>query len=646
MKTLAVFLLAGAASAPAAAQAVTEWRAASGLPVAVVEVAGGDLEHLAAVVPMRAPRPAAVAGWPLAVAEREGAAVWSLRVPAAAATQAAVELAPLLAAAGCSALAAVGPAPVRELRGPLAALDAVVAAALPPPCALADGRSEIVRGTPERVELVHAVPPPADPRFDGLPLLAAVLERRLAGPFPGVRVAVERRDGCWRLVTRLDPGEEAPRAAARRLRSAVAAAGAAAPDAGEVAAAAAPLRRAAMRLVADGAEAAVAVAERLAQGGRAAGTLAPPPAAPDAVAALLRETIAARAGLAVLTEAERRTRLEEPETLAGGAILTTRWLVEDLGVLALALGGVDPGSGRRVAGAAAERLAAAGWRAAAAEVVGLATVKAVLPPEDLPEALEALAATLVENAPAAAERDLADDVAAALGLLGAPAAESVSVALALPPEVDEGVEAGRKFLATLPAGGVRSSAPLTGAPLVWSQDAGSPRLAAVAELPPSADGWLAGEVLAARAARDGTLRAAWMSPPGGLALVIAGEGEASVPELDTRLARAWTGLRSPAAPEEVAEAGRRLHAALYGDLPEAMVRAALRPFLPAVPAEIELLAADVRAVSAALGALPPWQALRRVARGPAPAPPPVRKSRQSSSRQPGAAATSSPREDE
>jgi hypothetical protein len=641
MRALVAFVLACVAAAPAAAQAVTEWRAAGGLPIAVVEVAGGDLEHVAVVVPASATRPAAVAGWPLAVAERDGATVWSLRVPAAAATLAAVELAPLLAAAGCGALAAVGPVPERELRGSLSALDAVAAAALPPACALADGRSEIVRGAPERVELVHAVPPPADPRFDTLPLLAAVLEQRLAGQFPGVRVAVERRDGCWRLVTRLDVGEEAPRAVARRLRVALAATAAVAPGSDEVAAAAAPLRRSAIRLVADGALAAVTVAERLAQGGRAVGSLAPPPAAPDALAALLRETLAAHSGLAVLMEAERRTRLEEPETLAGGVILTTRWLVEDVGVLALALGGVDPGAGRRVAGAVAERLAAAGWRAAAGEVAGVATVAAVLPPEDLPEALEALAAALVESTPPAAERDLADDVAAALGLLGAPAAESVSVALALPPEVDEGVEAARKFLATLPAGGVRSSAPRTGAPLLWSQGEGAPRLAAVAELPATTGGWLAGEVLAARVARAGALRAGWMSPPGGLALVIAGEGEASVPELDARLGRLWAGLRAAATPEEVAAAGRRLHAALYGDLPEAMARAALRPFLPAIPAEVDLLAADLAAVGAALAGLPAWDALLRVARGPAPAPP-VRKSPGSSSRPPAAATTTSP----
>jgi hypothetical protein len=643
MRAFSVSVLALAVAASAGGQAVTEWRTAGGLPVAVVEIAGGDLEHFAAVVPATATRPAQVGGWPLSAVERDGAARWSLSVPATAATQTALALAPLLAAAGCSALAAAGPAPARELRGAFAALDPLPPAAARPECALADGRVEIVRGSPEHVELNYAVPPPDDPRFDMVPLLAAVVERRLDGAFPGARAAAEQRDGCWRLVVGCTPADEPPRPAAARLRAAMVSLAAGVVTEAEIAAVAAPLRRAAARLAGDAAAAAATIAERLAQGGRAAGTVAPPFASAEALSALLRDVLAARRGHAVVTEAEQRTRLEEPETLAGGVILTTRWLVEEVGVLALAFGGVDPAAGRAVAAVIAARLVGAGWRADTREIAGIAVLTAVLPPEDLPEALEMLGAGLADSVPPTAERDLADDVASALGLIGTPAAETLSVALALPPDADEGVEAARKFLTTLPAGGVRSSAALTDTRLLWTQGEGTPQIAAVVDLPPGAAGWLAGEVLAARVGRDGTMRAAWMSPPGGLAVVVSGDGEANVPALDSRLARLWPRLTAAATVEELDAAGRTLFSSLYGDLPAAMARAALRPFLPGIPSETDLLAADGAAVSTALAGLPAWDALLRVARGPAPVPvaPPVRKSPGSSTRPPKAATTSS-----
>ena len=75
-----------------------------------------------------------------------------------------------------------------------------------------------------------------------------------------------------------------------------------------------------------------------------------------------------------------------------------------------------------------------------------------------------------------------------------------------------------------------------------------------------------------------------------------------------------------------------------------MTRAALRPFLPGIPTESELLAPDAAAVGAALAALPGWDALLRVARGPAPVAPPsrVRKSPGGSRRAPGASVVNSP----
>ena len=642
---VAAALAAHLLAASAGAQAVTEWRTAGGLPVAVIEVAGGDVEHFAAVVPARAVLPAQVAGWPTAIAAHPGALVWSLRVPATVASRAALELAPLLAASGCGAVAAFGPVPARDLAGPLAALESLpAAAALRSPCPLADGRIEVVRGVPERVELVLAVPPADDPRFESLPALAALLEQRLAGDLPGVRAAIEVRDGCWWLLVRRDAVEESPRAVLHRLRAALARHAEPAVSELELAAVSAPLRRAAAQRAADGAMAAALVAERLAQGGRAAGALAPTVPAAAALGELLRATVQGRGGLALLTEAERRTRLEEPETLEGGVILTTRWLSEELAVLALAFGGVDPAAGRRVAAAITLRLAAAGWHATAHEVAGVAVVAAVLPPGDVPEALEALADELIAQAPLAAGGDLADDIATALGLLGAPAAETLSVALALPPEADEGVEAARKFLAGLPAGGVRTSAAHEGARLLWTPAGEPPRLAAIVELPATVAGWLAGEVLAARVGVEAALRAAWMSPAGGLSLVVFAEGEEHLPALDARLAAGWSKLKAPVTGVELDAAARRLFADLYGDLPAAMTRAALRPFLPAIPAEAELLAPDVEAVSAVFAGLPGWDALLRVARGPAPTvvAPPVRKSPRTSVRPPVAAAPKSP----
>ena len=53
-------------------------------------------------------------------------------------------------------------------------------------------------------------------------------------------------------------------------------------------------------------------------------------------------------------------------------------------------------------------------------------------------------------------------------------------------------------------------------------------------------------MLAARWGADAAAHAAWMSPAGALALVLAAEGEESVPALDARLAAAWP--RRTAAP--------------------------------------------------------------------------------------------------
>jgi len=624
------------------AQAVSEWRTPAGLPVAVVEIAGGDIEHLAALVPATAAPPAIVAGWPAVTAARPGALLWSVDVPTTIATHAAIEMAAALGVTGCGGLAAVGPLPARDLAAALEGLAALPAVALWRECILADGREEVLRGSPERVELAFTVPQPDDLRFDTLPALAAVLERRLAAQLTGVRVGLDQQQGCWRLVLRLGGDSLSPRAALGRLRAAIAAEGGREVESAELAGATARLRRGAVMLAADGGALAAHLVERLARGGRAAGAVTPTFPSALALGELMREVLGGRSGLALLVEAERRAVPEAPEVLHGGVILTTRWLAEPLGIVALALGGVDPATGARLSAALAARLADAGWHAATRDIAGVATVTAVVPPGDVPEAIEVLAGGLLVPAEPAPADELAGEVAAALGLDAAPAAESLSMALALPADAEEGVEAARKFLAEIPRGGVRTS-PAPGSPrLVWTAGEEQPRLAAVVELPATAAGWLAGEVLAARLNAAGTARAARMSPAGSHVMVLDAGGEASVPELDSRLAAAWSRSRGVPSEQELDAAARRLFGALYGDLPAATARAAAAPFLAGLPGEAALLAPDRQEVAAALAALPAWDALLRFARGPAPAPPPVRKSPGSSRRAPRAPAVNSP----
>ncbi len=610
------------------AQAVTEWRTAAGLPVAIVELAGGDVAHLAALVPATATLPASLAGWPAAAAARPGALLWSVTVPATAAAQAATELAAAVTSTGCAAVVAVGPVPARELAGPLAGLVAVSAPlAARPSCAIADGRDEVMRGSDERIELAFAVPQPDDPRFDSLPAAAAVLERRLAARSPGVRVAVGLHDGCWRLVVRLAAGDEGVRGTLRRLREAIADSAQSPVVAAELSEAVAPLRRVATAFAADGAALGAQLVERLAQGGSAAGTLVPVLPGVAATSDLLRDVFAGRRGQAVLTEAERRSRPEAPETLPNGVILSARWLPDEVGVIALAFGSLEPEAGRAVVSALATELASSGWSVRPGEIAGVPVVTAVVPPADVTAALEAVADALaVAQQPPPV--GLARDVAAAVGLRETVTADMLSLALALPPEAEEGVEAARKFFSQLPSGSVHSAVTPAGPQLVWTPDAAVPRLAAVVELPASSAGWLAGEVLAARASAELPARPAWMSPAGALVLVLFAEGEAHVPALDARLASAWGRLRRPVGEAELTAAARQLFARLSGDLAAVTTRAAVAPFLPALPPETALLAADASEVSAVLAALPAWEALLRLARGPAPVvvTPPVRKS--------------------
>ena len=190
-----------AAALPVGAQVTSEWRTGRDVPVAVIEVVGGDVEHLAAVVPADAVPPGAIAGFPVEVRPRRGAQMWSVTVPSLLAPQAVADLARLLAASGAGAVVALGAVPARELQDALAALDAVPARPLPRSrCVLADGGVAVQQGSPDRVELVFAFPPPDDPRADLAPALVAWVQTRLAAEFPDVRVESELQDDCARMA--------------------------------------------------------------------------------------------------------------------------------------------------------------------------------------------------------------------------------------------------------------------------------------------------------------------------------------------------------------------------------------------------------------------------------------------------------------
>jgi hypothetical protein len=225
------------------------------------------------------------------------------------------------------------------------------------------------------------------------------------------------------------------------------------------------------------------------------------------------------------------------------------------------------------------------------------------------------------------------EVARALGLAERVTAETVSVALALPPEVDEGAEAAGKFFGSLPGGGVRTGATLATSGLAWKAGDGPPQEIGVVELPATPAGLVAGQVAQDRLSHEAGLRTFVLVPAGRVVLAVAGDGGSHVPALDARLATLWKGACRPATAAEAMAAARRLLSLLYGDAAQATARAAAAVFLPVVPTDSQLLGTEAREVTAVLAGLPAWEKVPRFARGRAPqivAPPPrksgVRKS--------------------
>ncbi len=624
-----------AAALPASAQVTSEWRTGRDVPVAVIEVVGGDVEHLAAVMPADAVPPAAIAGFPVEVRPRRGAQLWSVTVPSLLAPQAVTDLAGQLAASGAGAVVALGAVPARELQDALAALDAVPARPLPRSrCVLADGGVAVQLGSPDRVELVFALPPPDDPRADLAPALVAWVQTRLAAEFPDVRVESELQDDCARMAIRLAAVNEHPRAMVRRLRQRLAALTATPATAEEVARALAACQARAAETAVRGDPVARDLAERLALGGRVAAVLATPVVDAGTLAELARQVLGGHAGFATVVEQERRAQDEARQTLDNGAVVQLRWIPGEIGVVAVALGNVAPRAGHEVVAAAATAAARKGWVTTVRELAGVSTVAVAAPAAALTDVIEQVSDGVTSVRPASHD-DLEAVVMRSLGLADVPAGEAFSIALALPADVEVGSEAAGKFFGSIPPGRVTAGAATGGPGLNWTVSADAPEVVGVVELPPTAAGMVAAQLLRDRLALESGTTTMLLAPAGRLALTVAAAGGPHVPALDSRLAGVWKKAAAPkTSAGEVVVAGREVLAAFYGDVAVATARAAAAAFLPLVPTQADLLGADPAEVGKVIAALPAWEKLARYARGQAPpvaTPPPgkatVRKSR-------------------
>ncbi len=611
-----------AAALPTGAQVTSEWRTGRDVPVAVVEVVGGDVEHLAAVVPADAVAPAAIAGFPVEVRPRRGAQLWGVTVPSLLAPQAVADLAAQLAASGAGAFVALGAVPARELQDALAALDAVPARPLPRSrCVLADGGVAVQLGSPDRVELVFALPAPDDPRADLVPALVAWVQTRLAAEFPDVMVESELQDDCARMVVRLAAANEHPRALVRRLRQRLAALASTPATTEEVARALAACQARATQAAVRGGPVARDLAERLALGGRVAAVLATPVVDAATLAELAREVLGGHAGFATVVEQERRAQDEARQTLDNGAVVQLRWIPGDIGVVAVALGNVAPRAGHEVVAAAATAAARKGWVTTVRELAGVPAVAVAAPAAALTDVVEQMSDGVTSVRPAAHD-DLEAVVMRSLGLADVPAGEAFSIALALPADLEVGGEAAGKFFGSIPPGQVTAGAATGGPGLNWTVSADAPEVVGVVDLPPTAAGMVAAQLLRDRLALEAGITTMLLAPAGRLVLTVAAAGGPHVPALDTRLAGVWKKAVAPkTAAGEVATAAREVLAAFYGDAAAATARAAAAAFLPFVPTEADLLGAEPAEVGKAIAALPAWEKLARYARGQAPPPP-------------------------
>lgn len=543
-------------------------------------------------------------------------------MPSLAAQPALTEFISALSASGSAALVALGPVPAREIQTLGTAIETIPVRALThPPCVLAEGAVGERRGAPDSVELAIALPQPDDPRSDLVPALISWVRTRLASSFPDARVAAELQDDCARMVVRVPARDEHPRVVVRRLRQALAQLPAAPLSGSELGLAVAACQARSGQAAVGGAAVARELAERLALGGSAVRAFATPSIDGTTMAELALQVLSGHPGSAALVEQEHRPQAEPARTLDNGVELATSWIPGETGVVALALGGFAPRAGHEILAAAAEVAARAGWQAAVGEIAGVPTLAIAAPAASITDAIERLSDSVVSARPVARE-DLEAEVSRALGLADSLTAETLSVALALPPEVEVGTEAAEKFFGSLASGRVSAGLAPTNSGLKWTVGEGPPQVFGVAELPPSGTGLAVWQVLHDRLTQENGVRATALAPPGRLLLQVASEGGENVPALDGRLAALWKRVLRPASSPEVVVAAHRSLAVLYGDTAQATARAAAAAFLPTVPSQAELLGIDLAQVNKVIAALPAWEKLTRFARG-APPPEPV-----------------------
>ena len=628
MRRWGAFAVALVVAATAGAQAVSEWRTSGGLPVVVVQMPGGDLEHLAVVLPADARPPERLAGEPVQVTSRRLAQIVSVRSSELRVGPVIGELLVALRSSGAAALVAVGPLPARELEGLLEGAEDVPWRPLPRlRCPAVDGALDALGGTPERVELVLGLPDPTEPRLALLPALVRWIELAVRPALPGTHGELDLAGGCARLLLRVPSDGRPPRETLRHLRAELAALALRMPTTQELEAIAAAASARVGRQAIDTAAVAREAVEWVALGGLAATVLSVPPVDGTALATFGREVMAGHAGSATVVEAERRPRPQPRESLDNGSLLWVGWLPGELAVVGLALGGLDPGIGAAILDGAAVAAAQHGWPTRRLDLLGVPVVALAVQAGEASEALELVTDALRTPQPPAPE-GVWTDATRALGLATTPTAETVSLAAFLPIDAEEGAEAARKFLGELPTGTVHIGTSASERHLQWTPSTDASTLLALADLEPSAAGILAAFLLQSRAAEAG-VELHPMAPSGRLVVALVASGEAHVPALDARSAQVWKRLLRPVESAELQAVTSRALNAVLGDLAVQTAREAARPFLPPDLTEATLRAVTPGDVMRVLGGVPPWTELGRFARGPAPpATPPgsVRKS--------------------
>lgn len=582
-----------------AAQAISQGRLASGLPWAVVELPGGESQVVACWLPPHAFVPEGF---------REARAAWGktavLQVPARSGLPSLIAALETLPSAVGVVL--IGPTPARELSAALETLAKVPVTPAPTgPCPFLDGALTVERSRREGFQLVFPAPPPTDPRWELGELVARVAERRwqqlgFSGP-------VRWQAGTCPLLLFTDEGDN-PRqrlARARQQRSQLLAS----VSAEELEALRSMREREASRWAVDPEGMAAALVERVGWGRNLGPVFYPPEPSAKAVEALLGELMSSWAGSAVLWERERRALPPETETLPNGVTVRVQTVPAHVAIVALALSGVAAPLASEAAQRVALSAARAGLPSETWMLAGMAGVAVVVPPVELAEQLEEMVRTLLQEA--SSWHGLKAQAWDAAGLATRLQGENVAVVLHLPEGGEEGLEAARKFLASVPTGGLRQRRPLAaGLHLLASE--GTVEVVALAPLPPARLGAAAGELLRQRLAALG-VEAQLHHQAGWLVLSFGTAGQGTVAEAERKLEKAWDQARL-IAPGELLTAFDTWRQQLFGSAGKAAMRQGMGVFFPELSGQLP--SPEDKEVAEVLGALPGFRQLVRLAQGP------------------------------